>query len=143
MSNLDQKTVASFGDEWFRFDQSGMDSPGLAPESQDFGDSIDVLNHVRHTAIAIRDCVRLLKPGALQFLYLYYAFDQRPAWFRAWWRLSGLLRRFIYCLPAPVKHALTDLIGLALYWPLSRAVGLHDIRFSNEPPCWCAVGVKG
>lgn len=211
MNNLDQKTVASFGDEWSRFDQSGMDdkdldagfrqyflifpwdrlppdaegfdmgcgsgrwarlvarkvgrlhcidpssaldvarrhlvdlpnvefhqasvdSPCVAPESQDFGYSLGVLHHVPQTAAAIRDCVKLLKPGAPLLLYLYYAFDQRPAWFRALWRLSNLIRRLVCRLPATAKHVVTDLIALIVYWPLSRGARLLE---------WLGMNVEG
>jgi SAM-dependent methyltransferase len=195
--NLDPKTVASFGDEWSRFDQTGMtaeeaqkvfgeyfavfpwellapdaegfdmgcgsgrwarwvaprvgrlhcidpsaavevaranlagaknvefhrasvDESGLPPESQDFGYSLGVLHHVPDTAAAIRSCVDLLKPGAPLLLYLYYAFDNRPAWFRALWRVSDGFRRIVHRLPAGLKHAVTDAIAAGVYWPLAR-----------------------
>ena len=197
MANIDPKTIASFGDEWSRFDQSGMtqaearktfdeyfalfpwsalpleaegfdmgcgsgrwarfvaprvgrlncidpsaaidvarsqlatfanvkfhqasvDSNVVPPESQDFGYSLGVLHHVPDTAEAIRSCVELLKPGAPMLLYLYYAFDNRPAWFRALWRLSDVGRRLIYRLPPGLKHLVTDLIAGVVYWPLAR-----------------------
>jgi ubiquinone/menaquinone biosynthesis C-methylase UbiE len=196
MSNIDPKTVASFGDEWTRFDQSGMskeeaqkvfneyfaifpwdalppdaqgfdmgcgsgrwalwvapkvgklhcidpsnaieiardnlsahsnvrfhhgsvDSQCLPSNSQDFGYSLGVLHHVPNTAAAIRSCVDLLKQGAPLLLYLYYAFDNRPYWFRAIWRISDLLRQLIYRLPPVLKHLTTDAIALLIYMPLS------------------------
>lgn len=273
MSNIDPKTVASFGDEWSRFDQSGMtdaearkvfeeyfsvfpwsslptaaegfdmgcgtgrwarfvaprvarlhcidpssalevsrrnlaqfgnvafhkasvDSSGLPPASQDFGYSLGVLHHVPDTVAAIRSCVVLLKPGAPLLLYLYYAFDNRPLWFRAVWRASDWIRRLIHRLPSGLKHAATDTIAALVYWPMARlcallerihlpvhgiplafyrhhsfytmrtdardrfgtpleqrftreeiesmmrAAGLVNVRFSEAPPYWCAVGVK-
>jgi len=197
MSNIDHKTVASFGDEWSRFDQTGMtdaeaskafdeyfavfpwmalhadaegfdmgcgsgrwakfvaprvgklhcidpsaaldvarsvlvahknvvihqgsvDSPGLQSESQDFGYSLGVLHHIPDTAAAIRSCVALLKPGAPLLLYLYYAFENRPAWFRAFWQVSDFVRRFIYRMPPMLKHMITDIIAVIVYWPLAR-----------------------
>lgn len=271
--NLDQKTVDSFGDEWLRFDQSGMtdeeaektfneyfavfpweslainsegfdmgcgsgrwarwvaprvgrlycidpsdaieiaeqtlgsfanikflkasvESPGLLPASQDFGYSLGVLHHVPDTARAIRSCTELLKPGAPLLIYLYYAFDNRPLWFRALWRSADLGRRLICQLPPALKHLVTDAIAIFLYWPLAclsrllaalgldvhnvplsyyrdhsfytmrtdsrdrfgtpleqrftrhqmetmmRGAGLVEIRFSEGPPYWCAVGIK-
>lgn len=207
-NNIDPKTVASFGDEWSRFDQSGMsdaevskafeeyfavfpwatlppdavgfdmgcgsgrwarlvaprvghlhcvdpstalavarrnlsefdnvvfhqasvDQPGLPPGSQDFGYSLGVLHHVPDTAAAIRSCVALLKPGAPLLLYLYYAFDNRPAWFRAIWRISDWARRVIYRLPPSLKHATTDAIAVLVYWPLARLSGL--LERLNQP----------
>ena len=198
MSNLDPETVASFGDEWSRFDQNAMSDAesrkvfeeyfsvfpwGLLPSgsvgfdmgcgsgrwarwvlprvgtlhcidpsvalnvarrnlsmfpnavfhsssvdgnclpegSQDFGYSLGVLHHVPDTAAAIRSCVGLLKVGAPLVIYLYYAFDNRPWWFRAIWRGSDALRSLIYRMPPFWKHRVTDLIAALVYWPLARS----------------------
>jgi len=204
VSNLDLRTVDSFGDEWSHFDQSGMsdkearkvfgeyfavfpweslppdavgfdmgcgsgrwarwvaplvgslhcidpstaievardnlaahsnitfhcasvDSSGLQSSSQDFGYSLGVLHHVTDTAAAIRSCADLLKPGAPLLLYLYYAFDNRPFWFRTLWRLSDWLRRGIYRLPPKLKRKVTDAMAALVYWPLSRLSHVIDI----------------
>jgi SAM-dependent methyltransferase len=203
VSNIDDKTVASFGDEWSRFDQTGMaegeaqkafleyfsvfpwgdlppksegfdmgcgsgrwarwvaprvgrlhcidpsaaievaranltefanvefhkasvGAPGLSPGSQDFGYSLGVLHHVPDTAAAIRSCVALLKPGAPLLLYLYYAFDNRPTWFRLLWRFSDWGRRVIYRLPTGLKNTATDVIAFLVYWPLARLSGILE-----------------
>lgn len=195
--NIDHKTVASFGDEWARFDQSevpaaelqrffdayfsifpwdqlpdasiGFDmgcgsgrwakyvaprvgqlhciepsraievarknlsgctnvvfhaasvgTTPLAPASQDFGYSLGVLHHIPDTQAALSQCVALLKPGAPFLLYLYYRFDNRPAWFRAVWAISDAVRKVISQLPVGLKHAATDTIALLVYWPLAR-----------------------
>jgi len=197
MGNVDSRTVASFSDEWSRFDQSDMsdselqklfleyfaifpwadlpqeaegfdmgcgsgrwaklvaprvgclhcidpseaikvaelalinldnvtfhkalvDDSGLLPASQDFGYSLGVLHHVPDTVAAIRSCVELLKPGAPLLLYLYYAFDNRPFWFRALWRATDFARRLICRLPPALKHSVTDAIAALVYWPLAR-----------------------
>lgn len=196
-ANIDKKTVASFGDEWMRFDQAEMsseemqkifddyfsifpweklprnaegfdmgcgtgrwakciaskvgvlhcidpskaidvartnlkefdniqfnlgsvDNPGLVPESQDFGYSLGVLHHIPDTSAAIKSCAKLLKPGAPLLLYLYYAFDNRPLWFRYVWKLSDLARKLIHRSPPTLKHLITDIIAILLYWPLAR-----------------------
>ncbi|MEQ1594204.1 MAG: class I SAM-dependent methyltransferase [Casimicrobium sp.] len=203
MTNIDHDTVASFGDEWQRFDQSGMtedesrkvfgeyfalfpwdalpkDAEGfdmgcgtgrwarwVAPRvgklhcvdpsaaievarvnltelsnvvfhhagvddvelkngSQDFGYSLGVLHHVPDTAAAVRSCVDLLKPGAPLLLYLYYALDNRPWWFRLVWRLSDLMRQAICRMPPWLKHVTTDAIGVIIYWPLARLSLIAD-----------------
>lgn len=203
MNNIDDKTVASFGDEWLRFDQSGMsdvearkafdeyfavfpwhslpacaegfdmgcgsgrwarfvaphvgrlncvepsaaisvakfalaehdnvvfhqasvDASGLLPGSQDFGYSLGVLHHVPDTSAAIRSCTSLLKPGAPLLLYLYYAFDNRPAWFRALWSASDCGRRVISRLPPTIKHLATDIIASLVYWPMARLSGILE-----------------
>ena len=97
-----------------------MAASGLPPNSQDFGYSLGVLHHVPDTTAAIRSCADLLKPGAPLLLYLYYAFDNRPRWFRLLWRLSNAARLLIRRLPPRPKQLLTDLIALTVYWPLSR-----------------------
>ena len=80
-------------------------SSGLQPNSQDFGYSLGVLHHVPDTASAITSCADLLKPGAPLLLYLYYAFDNRPRWFRWLWHLSNAARLLLRRLP-PVPNTL-------------------------------------
>ena len=183
-SNFDAATVASFGDEWSRFDQSNLDEAelgqmfdayfhllpwaSLPPKaegfdmgcgsgrraklvlpkvgllhcidasrkalavakrnlagfsnvnlihattgtvyllegSQDFGYSLAVLHHIPDTQLAMNDCVKLLKRGPPFLVYLYYKFDNRPAWFKLMWRASDQLRSFISLLPLVFKYIL-------------------------------------
>lgn len=204
MKNIDSRTVDSFGDEWSRFDQSGMsdaesrkafaeyfavfpwgalpenaegfdmgcgsgrwarfvaprvgrlncidpsvaiavarktladytnvsfyqgsvDASGLQSASQDFGYSLGVLHHVPDTAAGIRSCADLLKPGAPLLLYLYYAFDGRPAWFRVLWRVADFGRRVLHQFPPGLKSLATDTIAALVYWPLARLSGLLEL----------------
>jgi SAM-dependent methyltransferase len=108
------------------FLQASVAASGLSPSSQDFGYSLGVLHHVPNTAAAIRSSTDLLKPGAPLLLYLYYAFDNRPRWFRLLWRLSNAARLLIRRLPPRPKQLVTDLIALAVYWPLSRLASLAE-----------------
>jgi SAM-dependent methyltransferase len=121
-----------------RFHLADASSIPLADGSQDFGYSLGVLHHVPDTAKALEACVRKLKPGAPFLLYLYYAFDNRPPWYRLVWKGSDLLRRGICRLPFALRKAVTSAIALGLYWPLarlSRAFGpnfpLHAYRGSS------------
>ena len=98
----------------------------LEPGSLDFCYSLGVLHHVPDTAAAIRNCADLLKPGAPLLLYLYYALDQRPWWFRGIWRGTDLVRRGIARLPFGPRRALTEVIAVAVYWPMART--LQDTR---------------
>jgi len=82
-----------------QFHQVSVAASGLLPNSQDFGYSLGVLHHVPDTAAAIHSCAALLKPGAPLLLYLYYAFDNRPRWFRWIWQLSNAVRLLIRRLP--------------------------------------------
>jgi SAM-dependent methyltransferase len=90
----------------------------------DFAYALGVLHHVPDTAAAIQSVARKLKPGAPFLLYLYYAFDNRPAWYRGLWRLSDLLRRGISRSPYAVQRAVTAIIAGAVYWPLARTAAL-------------------
>jgi ubiquinone/menaquinone biosynthesis C-methylase UbiE len=114
-----------------RFHQASVDSIPLANASQDFGYSLGVLHHVPDTAAALRDCVRKLKPGAPFLLYLYYAFDNRPVWFRMLWKLTDAGRRGICRLPFRLRKATTDLIAGGIYWPLARLAAVAEKAGAN------------
>jgi ubiquinone/menaquinone biosynthesis C-methylase UbiE len=202
MDNADSKTVEGFGDEWSRFDQSGLtdrdheemfngyfsifpwdqlpeNSVGLdmgcgsgrwakkvAPrvkqlhcidaskdaleiakknlarmnncqfhvasvsdiplpdESVDFAYSLGVLHHIPETADGIKACVAKLKKGAPCLLYLYYAFDNKPPWYRLIWKLSETGRFFVSSMPFPLRYISSQIIALLAYWPIARLARL-------------------
>lgn len=103
-----------------RFHHASVDQIPLADGSMDFGYSLGVLHHVPDTASGIRACVSKLKPGAPFLIYLYYAFDNKPAWFRALWRVSDLLRGAISRLPHALRYLTSQLLALLVYLPLAR-----------------------
>ena len=163
----------------------------------DFVYALGVLHHTPDPEHALRDCVRVLKPGAPLLVYLYYALDDRPAWYRALWRVADRIRRWVSRRPFAVRRRIADVIAVLVYWPLSRAprglerlgrrvdgiplafyrdkplyilrndaldrfgtpiehrfpradidamlrrAGVTRIQFSDEPPYWVAVGLKG
>ena len=80
-----------------------IDSLPMHDNSMDFGYSLGVLHHVPNTSEALNKCVEKLKPGAPFLVYLYYAFDNRPLWFRFVWMGSNFLRFFIAKLPLNKK----------------------------------------
>jgi len=86
----------------------------------DFIFSLGVLHHLPDTQAAISSLVCKLAPGGRLLLYLYYAFDNRPAWFRVIWKLSDLLRRFTSDLPFFLRYTVSQIIALLVYWPLAR-----------------------
>jgi SAM-dependent methyltransferase len=88
--------------------------------SMDFGYSLGVLHHVPDTGAAIASCVRKLKPGAPLLLYLYYAFDNRPPWFRSVWRGSDAIRRVVSRLPHSLRYGVSQALAATVYWPLAR-----------------------
>lgn len=117
------------------FHHVSVDSLPFEEGSLDFAYSLGVLHHVPDTAEAINSIARVLKPGAAFLIYLYYAFDQRPRWFRALWRASDMLRKFVSRLPAPLKNLVCEGIALLVYLPLARA-GLLLGRFGILPDSW-------
>ncbi|MBL8909625.1 MAG: class I SAM-dependent methyltransferase [Archangium sp.] len=214
MKNLDEKTVAGFGDEWARFDQSeltpqeslrhfeeyfslfpwdrlpknsvgfdmgcgsgrwalhvaprvgtlhcvdasdqalgvarrnlsaqkncqfhhaSVDALPFARGSMDFGYSLGVLHHIPDTLEAMRRCTDALKPGAPFLVYLYYRFDNRPAWFQKLWQVSDRVRRVIAALPVDRRHLVTDVIAGTVYLPLARTAGALDrlgVRVDSFP----------
>jgi SAM-dependent methyltransferase len=178
------------------FHRASVDALPIAPESLDFAYSLGVLHHVPDTAGALTAVARTLKSGAPLLLYIYYAFENRPRWYRFLWRVSELARRTIARLPPAPQSFLCDALALSIYWPLARLAGLAEgaglsverfplalyrgrdfysmrtdardrfgtplekrfrageieammkdagfaeIRFSDRPPYWCAVGIK-
>lgn len=94
--------------------------------SMDFGFSLGVLHHVPDTRGAIRECARVLKPRAPLLLYLYYRFDNKPAWYVGLWRLSDMIRRAVCRMPFALKHGISYAIALLVYWPLSRTALLFE-----------------
>jgi SAM-dependent methyltransferase len=108
------------------FHHASVDSLPLADDSADFGYSLGVLHHVPDTAAGVRSCVAKLKPGAPLLLYLYYAFDNRPAWFRALWRASEVGRWAISRSPYGVRSAVSQAIAATIYYPLARLARLLE-----------------
>ena len=105
----------------------------LSPGSQDLGYCLGILHHIPHTQKALNDCTKLLKSGAPILLYLYYSFENKPLWFKAVWKVSDYIRKFISISPKPIKHFLAALIAILVYFPLSRlAYILEKIGFNVE-----------
>jgi len=102
------------------FHRAGVDDIPLSDESCDFGYSLGVLHHIPDTEDGLRKCVAKLKPGAPFLLYLYYAFDNRPAWFRAIWKITDVFRRIISSLPHGPRYVVSQIIAGLIYFPLAR-----------------------
>lgn len=110
------------------FHQATVSDLPFLDDSMDFGYSLGVLHHIPNTQQGLTDCVRKLKPGAPFLVYLYYSFDNKPAWFRGLWMLSDLARRVISRLPHRVKYVCSQVVALAIYFPFARlAFGLEKI----------------
>ena len=102
------------------FHFASVDEIPVEEASLDFAFSLGVLHHIPDTAAGIRSIAAKLKPGAPFLVYLYYALDNRPWWYRAIWRLTDGLRMMISRLPPRIRLLVSQAIALAVYLPLAR-----------------------
>jgi ubiquinone/menaquinone biosynthesis C-methylase UbiE len=102
------------------FHHADVETMPLEDASMDFGYSLGVLHHVPDTQKAMVACVKKLKPGAPFLVYLYYAFENRPIWFRALWKLSNTIRRGVSSLPHGLRYFVSQIIAGIIYLPLAR-----------------------
>jgi len=118
------------------FHNSDVDNIPLSDGSMDFGYSLGVLHHIPDTGAAMQSCTRKLKAGAPFLVYLYYAFDNRPLWFRAIWKCSEILRFVIARLPHKLRYVVSQIIAGLVYFPLARASYILEklgVNVSNIP----------
>ena len=106
------------------FHTSSVADIPLPAQSLDFAFSLGVLHHVPDTQAAICAIAEKLKPGAPFLVYLYYAFDNRPAWYRALWSISNGVRVVVSRLPHPIRKLISETIATLVYWPLARLAAL-------------------
>jgi len=109
------------------FHKCTVDVMPIESGSMDFGYSLGVLHHIPNTAEGLRVAVSKLKPGAPFLLYLYYAFDGRPAWFRFVWHITDLIRMVISRMPYRLRYCFTQLIATFIYWPAARFAKLLEV----------------
>ena len=113
------------------FHSASVDGIPLDDASMDFGYSLGVLHHVPDTQAGIAACVGKLKPDAPFLLYLYYAFDNRPLWFRAVWRVSDVLRMVVSRLPHGLRYLVSQAFAFTVYLPLARFARLMEKTGAN------------
>jgi SAM-dependent methyltransferase len=113
------------------FHRAGVENIPLENESCDFGYSLGVLHHIPDTEAGIRSCVAKLKKGAPFLLYLYYRFDNKPAWFRALWKATDVSRSVISRLPHSGRYILSQLLAASVYFPLARTALLLEKTGTN------------
>ncbi len=113
------------------FHQASAGDLPFESRSMDFGYSLGVLHHLPDTHAALAECARVLKPQAPFLLYLYYAFDNRPGWFRAIWRVSDWFRSIICRLPFALQSLTCNIIGITVYWPLALLSRLLEMLGLN------------
>lgn len=113
-----RKTLSSYSNCVFH--NVIVDDIPLEDNSMDFAYSLGVLHHIPNTELGIKKCVEKLKPNAPFLLYLYYALDNKPLWFRGIWKMSDILRKGISVLPTKLKYIISQLIAVLIYYPLSK-----------------------
>lgn len=114
------------------FHLASVDEIPLPNSSLDFAFSLGVLHHVPDTLAAIRSIAAKLKGGAPFLIYLYYALENRPSWYRVVWRLSNGGRALISRLPPRIRLSISQIIALGVYMPLARLAAAME-RFGISP----------
>jgi ubiquinone/menaquinone biosynthesis C-methylase UbiE/glycosyltransferase involved in cell wall biosynthesis len=104
---------------------SVVDLP-VGDSSLDFAYALGVLHHVPDTERAVQCIARKLKPGAPLLVYLYYAFENRPVWYRWLWRVSNAFRIVLSRSPERLRYLASQAIAGVVYWPLARVASLLD-----------------
>jgi SAM-dependent methyltransferase len=115
--------------------EASIDALPLADDSMDFGYSLGVLHHMPDPAAGLAACVRKLKRGAPMLVYLYYAFDNRPAWFRMLWHVSDAIRKAVSKAPFWLKSILAEIFAALIYFPLARGAALAE-KFGAQVDNW-------
>jgi len=67
---------------------------------------------------------------------LYYSFENKPTWYRAIWKLSDYVRKFVSSSPKTIKNLLLALIAYSVYFPLVKSALLLDklgLNVNNFP----------
>jgi ubiquinone/menaquinone biosynthesis C-methylase UbiE len=108
------------------FHHTTIDDAPIPAGSMDFGYSLGVLHHIPDTEQALQSLVRLLKPDAPFLIYIYYAFDNRPFWFRWLWKISNAIRLVISRLPYGGRYIASQIIAISIYFPFARIARLLD-----------------
>jgi ubiquinone/menaquinone biosynthesis C-methylase UbiE len=117
------------------FHQASVGRLPFADASLDFAYCLGVLHHVPDHELALHEIARVLKPGAPFLVYLYYAFDNRPRWFRLTWRIAEGLRRVISRMPFGMRAAVCQVLAVTVYWPMARVAQLL-FRLGRLPAAW-------
>jgi ubiquinone/menaquinone biosynthesis C-methylase UbiE len=122
--NVARRNLASYSNCVLHL--AGVDAIPLPDASADFGYSLGVLHHIPDTEAGLNACVAKLKPGAPFLVYLYYAFDNRPGWFRLLWRTTEAVRHVLSRSPYSLRFAVSQVIAATVYWPLARIARIAE-----------------
>ena len=106
-----------------------------------FAFSLGLLHQVPDTQAAIDAIAGKLKRGAPFLIYLYYAFDNCPLWYRVVWQASNLERVIVSRFLHRLRTVVSETIAAPVYWPLARFAGLlrrFGIKGESLPLSWYA-----
>jgi len=117
------------------FSHKSVDELNFKNNSLDFAYCLGVLHHIPDTLAGIKAISHKLKPGAPFLIYLYYAFDNRPLWFRIIWRISDFIRKIVSNLPTKLKHFICDILAFVVYLPFVK-IGCILRYFNILPKNW-------
>lgn len=116
-----------------KFHVAGADDIPLPESSMDLGYAVGVFHYVSNPFEAIKSCVAKLKPGAPFLMYVYYAFENRPGWYRWLWNVSDIFCGVISKFPFFLKYWITSVIAALIYYPLARlSLVLEKLGFNVE-----------
>ncbi len=113
------------------FHRATVEEIPLADNSQDFGYCLGVLHHIPDTKAGLQKCVDKLKKDAPFLVYLYYRFDNRPAWFRALWKSSDVIRKIVSQLPHNLRFSASQILAATVYFPLARTAKILEKMGGN------------
>ncbi len=113
------------------FHRATVEEIPLADDSRDFGYCLGVLHHIPDTKAGLRKCVDKLKKDAPFLVYLYYRFDNRPAWFRALWKSSDVIRKVVSQLPHNWRFGASQILAATVYFPLARTAKILEKMGGN------------
>ncbi len=114
------------GNENCEFVCASVEDFDVPDGSMDFGYSLGVLHHIPNPFDGIKVCVRKLKPGAPFLIYLYYAFDNQPGWFKVLWKASDGVRKVVSSLSERPRNLACDAIAATVYFPFARTAKLME-----------------
>jgi SAM-dependent methyltransferase len=113
------------------FHHASVDAIPVEPESADFAYSLGVLHHVPDTQAGLSSVVSRLKRGAPFLVYLYYAFDNKPAWYRWLWKVSESGRFVVARSPLPIRYVASQVLATTVYFPLANLARLAEMAGFN------------
>lgn len=103
---------------------SSVNDMPIKDEALDFAYSLGVLHHVPDIKTAFKLINKKLKVGAPFLVYLYYAFDNKPYWYRVIWKASDGIRNVVSKFPYRIRYQISQFFAYTVYFPMSFIGGL-------------------